>query len=201
MISHSDHFYCRPAMRQGRRVFLAAACGLGTVLDRAHAAHRPRQRNGRAAGAQLRTEDRVAFALMRFREGYHCSQSLLEAYADDIGIEPELARRLAAALAGGSGTGGECGVVGSAYIVLGAKYAGYLPSHGDTRREEELWSRVRNFLKEFRSRHGAITCRELLGFDVFTEEGRQEALRLDLFVKRCQGHIRSGIEILDALDR
>lgn len=147
----------------------------------------------------LGTEDRVSLALMRFREGYHCAQAVLEAYAEELGLEAEVARRLAAALAGGSTVGGECGVVGSGYLVLGARHANSVPAHGDTDREPALWSRVRRFTEEFRRRHGALTCRELLGVDVFARAGREEALRLDLFATRCPGHIRSGIEILDAL--
>jgi C_GCAxxG_C_C family probable redox protein len=136
---------------------------------------------------------------MRFREGFHCSQSVFEAYATDFDLDPELARRLAAGLAGGSTVGGECGVVGSAYLVLGLKYAGYGPAHGDTEREERLWSRVRRFLAEFKKRNGAITCRELLGVDAFAREGREEALRKNLFVTRCPKYIRDGVEILDSL--
>jgi C_GCAxxG_C_C family probable redox protein len=136
---------------------------------------------------------------MRFREGFHCSQSVFEAYAADFDLDPQLARRLAAALAGGSTVGGECGVVGSAYLVLGLKYAGDRAAHGDTEREDRLWSRVRQFLSEFRKRNGAITCVELLGVDAFSREGREEALRKNLFVKRCPKYIRDGIEILDSL--
>jgi C_GCAxxG_C_C family probable redox protein len=148
----------------------------------------------------LKTEDRVALALMRFREGFHCSQSVFEAYAADFDLDPELARRLPAALAGGSTVGGECGVIGSAYLVLGLRYAGHRPAHGDTQREQRLWSRVRQFLAEFKKRNGAINCRELLGVDAFTKEGREEALRKNLFVTRCPKHIRDGIEIIDSLD-
>jgi C_GCAxxG_C_C family probable redox protein len=125
---------------------------------------------------------------------------VLEAYAADFDLDPELARRLAAALAGGSTVGGECGVVGSAYLVLGLKYAGYRAAHGETEREDRLWGRVRQFLAEFKKRNGSITCRELLGIDAFTREGRDEALRKNLFVTRCPKYIRDGIEILDSLD-
>lgn len=72
-------------------------------------------------------------------------------------------------------------------------------AHGDTEREDRLWSRVRQFLSEFKKRNGAITCRELLGVDAFSREGREEALRKNLFVTRCTKYVRDGIEILDSL--
>ena len=186
---------------RGRRMFLSTACCLGAALKLGGPLPLVQGRKDDSTGALLKTEDRIALALMRFREGFHCSQSVLEAYAADFGLEAELARRIAAALAGGSTVGGECGVVGSGYLVLGLKYAGFRPAYGDVEREDQLWSRVRRFLAEFKKRHGAITCRELLGVDAFTKEGRAEALRKGLFVTRCPKHIRGGIEILDSLDR
>ncbi|MBM3788973.1 MAG: C_GCAxxG_C_C family protein [Acidobacteria bacterium] len=196
---HNPDVCSRRGCECGRRRFLAAfscfppACAL--------AIHPPeRQRSGNSpARTSLTTEDRIALALLRFREGFHCSQSVLETYAADLGLEPDTARSMAAALAGGSTAGGECGVIGSGYLVLGLRYAGFLPAHGDVEREDRLWSRVRRFLAEFGKRHGAITCRELLGVDVFTKEGREEALRRNLFASLCTNHIRSGIEILDSL--
>jgi C_GCAxxG_C_C family probable redox protein len=181
----------------GRRAFLAGVCSLGPGLRLAHAVCQ--NNKGEPGSALLKTEDRVFLAQMRFREGFHCSQSVFEAYALDFGLDPEMARRLAAALAGGSTVGGECGVVGSAYLVLGLRYAGYGPAHGDTEREDRLWSRVRRFLADFKKRNGAITCRELLGVDAFSREGREEALRNNLFVTRCPKYIRDGIEILESL--
>jgi C_GCAxxG_C_C family probable redox protein len=135
---------------------------------------------------------------MRFRMGFHCSQCVFEAYASDYGLEPELARRLASALAGGSTVGGECGAVASGYLVLGLRHGRTLPAHGKVERESELWDRVRQFVAEFRKRHGSINCRELLGVDVFTAEGQREAVKKGLFVTRCPQYIRDAITILEA---
>lgn len=194
MNRHTYRHPSPPGAACSRRVLLSAACGLGP----AWASGFPLQAT--SGGRRLETVDRIALALMRFHEGFHCSQSVLEAYALDFGLEADLARRMAAPLAGGSTAGGECGVVGSGYLVLGLRYAGLAPAYGDTDREERLWSRVRKFLAEFERRNGAITCQALLGLDAFTREGRKEALRRDLFAARCYGFIRSGIEILDSLD-
>ena len=58
-------------------------------------------------------------AAKRFTEGFHCSQSVLEAFAADYELDPVLARKIANPLAGGSGLGGECGAVTGALMVLG----------------------------------------------------------------------------------
>jgi len=131
--------------------------------------------------------------------GFHCAQSILYAYAEDFGINQDTALKIAAGLAGGSTVGGECGTVGAAYLVLGLRHGRTLPAFGDAEKEKELFSRIESFVKEFKARHGSITCRELLGIDVFTREGREDGLRRNLFADRCPRFIRSSIEILEQL--
>jgi hypothetical protein len=106
---------------------------------------------------------------------------------------------MANALAGGSGIGGECGAVASGYLVLGLRHGSTTPAYGDVDKEVELFSRISRFVSEFKKRHGAITCRELLGVDVFTKEGREEGLRKNLFTNRCPNYIRDAIMIVDSL--
>jgi C_GCAxxG_C_C family probable redox protein len=131
--------------------------------------------------------------------GFHCSQSVLEAYAEDFGLDPLMARRLAAGLAGGSTTGGECGALASGFVVLGLKHGRTLPSHGDPEKDSELFDRLRKLVELFRARHGGITCPELMGVDVLTPEGREEAIRKGLFQKKCLVQVRDVVEIIDSL--
>ncbi len=181
-----------------RRRFLRSA---GAVWALAALAARGAATSSSAATApyELTPEDRVAQALMRFRQGYHCSQSVLETYAGDFGLDPQLARRMAAALAGGSTVGGECGAVSSAYLVLGLRHGRLVPAHGDVSREAELFDRIRLFVQRFTEQHGALTCRELLGIDVFTPEGHAEGLRRNLFSTRCPQFIQDAILLLEEL--
>lgn len=182
-----------------RRRLLTTVCSLSPAL--ALGGRFPFHLGGKSmrAGFQRTTEDRIDLALMRFKMGFHCSQSLMEAYAEDFGLDPVLARRIAAALAGGSTVGGECGAIGSGYLVLGLRHSHTWPAYGDVEKENDLFGRVARFVDEFKKRHGAITCRELLGVDVFTKAGREEGLRRDLFATRCPSHIRDAITILDSL--
>lgn len=184
-----------------RRQFVQSACPLASVFALAGKSSTQEGVGQESPALQLETEDRIALALMRFKMGFHCSQSVLEAYAEDFGFEPELARKLASALAGGSTVGGECGAVASGYLILGLKYGQTIPAHGNLRREKRLWNRVRDFVSEFEKRHGSINCRDLLGIDVSTEEGWKRAVREDLFHTRCVSFIRDAITILESLAR
>ena len=183
----------------GRRRFLAAACSLCPTLALAESLPQHEVSGNETPSMGLPTEARVDRALREFGMGFHCAQSVFEAYAADFGIDPLVARRMANALAGGSGVGGECGAVASGYLVLGLRHGNTTPAYGDVDKEAELFGRISRFVGEFKKRHGAITCRELLGVDVFTKEGREEALRKDLFTKRCPNYIRDAITIVDSL--
>jgi C_GCAxxG_C_C family probable redox protein len=147
----------------------------------------------------LTVEDRVYLALSLFEQGFHCAQSVLGAYAG-ARLSEEAALKMGAALAGGSTVGGECGAVAAAYLVLGLKHARTVPVFGDVEKEQELFHRIRAFVEEFRGRHGAITCRELLGVDVFTAEGLAEGRQRGLFRDRCPCYVRDAITILESLD-
>lgn len=146
----------------------------------------------------LTVEDRLYLAASHFEQGFHCAQSVLAAYADG-GLSEEAALKMGAALAGGSTVGGECGAVAAGYLVLGLKHGRTVPAFGDVERERELFDRIRRFVEEFRKRHGAITCRELLGVDVFTAEGLSEGRRRGLFRDRCPRYVRDAITILESV--
>lgn len=146
----------------------------------------------------LTVDDRVHLAVSRFEQGFHCSQSVLAAYADG-GLSEEGALKMGAALAGGSTVGGECGAVAAGYLVLGLKHGRTVPAFGDVEKEKELFDRIRRFVEEFRKRHGALTCRELLGVDVFTPEGLAEGRHRGLFRERCPRYVRDAITILESV--
>jgi hypothetical protein len=104
---------------------------------------------------------------------------------------------MGAALAGGSTVGGECGAVAAGYLVLGLRHGRTVPTFGDVEKEQELFGRIRRFVEDFRKRHGAITCRELLGVDVFTPEGLAEGRRRGLFRDRCPRYVHDAVAILE----
>jgi C_GCAxxG_C_C family probable redox protein len=183
-----------------RRQMLVSLCGLCPVACGAtHVIQDKSQTAAPRLSDFLTTEDRIALAQMRFKEGFHCSQSVLAAYAEELGLDTDLALKMAAGLAGGSTVGGECGTVSAGYLILGLKHARLVPAGGDVAKEEELFGRIRKLVETFRSKHGSINCRELLGVDVFTREGYQEGLRRNLYGTRCPNFIRDAITTIDSL--
>jgi C_GCAxxG_C_C family probable redox protein len=142
-------------------------------------------------------KNRPEYAVERFMKSMNCSQAVLEAYAPALGMSPLMARRVATAMAGGMGTGSECGAVTGALMVIGLKYG--KTADMDQQADKETFQRVTEFFKMFKARHEHLRCSQLLGVDMGSPEGVKEAEKLGLFTKRCPAYVRSSAEILDTI--
>lgn len=140
---------------------------------------------------------RAQLAVERFREGFHCSQAVLEAWAPECRLDPIQARRIATPLAGGSGLGGECGALTGAFLVIGAKWG--VSRADDTEGFLSAISKVKDLADRFRSLHGAVNCRELLGLDVFSEEGFREFQEEDMKLNRCVQYVEDTMNLLEQI--
>jgi C_GCAxxG_C_C family probable redox protein len=140
--------------------------------------------------------EKVEAAVACFRDGFNCSQAILSTYGGNWGLERETSLKVAAALGAGMGCLGEvCGAVTGALLVIGLKYG-----HTEAKDKEtkgKTYARVRDFAGRFRSRHGALCCRELLGCDLATEEGMAAARQQRLFTELCPKLVRTAAELLE----
>ena len=91
---------------------------------------------------------RVSLAHSRFSEGYSCSQSVLAAFAPELGLDADAALRVSAAFGGGMGrTGGTCGAVTGALMALGLKYGATV---ADPVAKERTYALTREFIAQVR---------------------------------------------------
>ncbi len=133
-----------------------------------------------------------------YTQGYSCSQSVLGAFAESYGLNRAEALRVAAAFGGGiSRTGQICGAASGAIMVLGLAEASLDPA--DKATKQRLYALGQEFLAHFQSRFGAITCPVLLGVDLTTPEGLQQARDQGLFKSICPGLVSGAVEILEEL--
>jgi hypothetical protein len=58
---------------------------------------------------------------------------------------------------------------------------------------------VQAFAEEFKARHETLECRELLGCDISTPEGFDEARQTGLFNDRCPCFVADAVEILEEM--
>jgi C_GCAxxG_C_C family probable redox protein len=137
-------------------------------------------------------------AVATFRGAFNCAQAVFVAFAPELGLERELALRVAGGFGGGIGRMGEvCGAVTGAVLAIGLKHGKYRPE--DNAAREKTYALVQEFSRQFRERHGKLLCRELLGCDVSTPEGRQAAHDSGLHDTLCPQLVRDAAEIVEQL--
>ena len=114
------------------------------------------------------------------------------------GLDRETALRVAGAFgAGMARTGGTCGAVTGALMVIGLTYAKTVQGDDDSR--ERTYALAQEFMDAFRERNGSLLCRELLGADVSTPEGMRTVRERDLFRTVCPAFVSSAGQILERL--
>lgn len=141
--------------------------------------------------------DKPHTAVELFNSGYNCSQSVLTAFAEPYGLARETALKMASGFGGGmGGTGGVCGALTGACMALGLAFGPSVP--GDKSAKAEMYRQIRLLSEEFKSRTGALMCRDLLGFDVSTPAGQLAAKQPGAFDK-CGEFVRVAAEIVDKM--
>ena len=97
-----------------------------------------------------------------FKQGYNCSQAVLAAFAEELGIDFETAMKLSSSFGGGMGSLREvCGAVSGMFMVAGIKYGYDKP--GDRHGKVGHYKRIQTLAGKFREENQSIICRELLG--------------------------------------
>jgi len=137
-------------------------------------------------------------AVEAFAGSCNCAQAVLSVYAEELGLDPGAARRLASTLGGGLGhTGSLCGAAAGAFLVLGLRLGD--PGGGDRAQKEKGYSACQEFLRRFEARCGARDCRSLIGYDVSDPAQLAQAREAAVFQKRCPDFVRAACEILDEM--
>jgi C_GCAxxG_C_C family probable redox protein len=139
--------------------------------------------------------DPVVRAEALFARGVSCAPAVLAAFAPGLGLDAETAARLASTFGGGiAGTGNACGAITGALMAIGlARGPGTAP---DAARKADATAEAKALLAAFTARHGSIACRDLLGVDLGTPEGRARAAEAGLFRTVCPGLVRSAASLL-----
>ena len=96
-----------------------------------------------------------------FLKGYNCSQSVVAAFAPQLGLTEEMALRLSAGFGAGIGRMREvCGAFCGVVTVLSMVYA----DPADPKDKSRMYALVQQTAEQYRTRNGggSIICRELL---------------------------------------
>ena len=132
-----------------------------------------------------------------FKEGFSCSMAVLATYCEQFGLDKNLAYKVSSGFGGGMHLDQTCGAVTGAFMVLGLKF-------GRTRADDieakmKVAKLTNEFAKKFKVRHNSIRCTDLIGCNISTLQGFEEAKKKDLFKQLCPKYVVSAAEILDEM--
>jgi C_GCAxxG_C_C family probable redox protein len=128
----------------------------------------------------------------------NCAQSVINAFIDELGIDRATALKLSLGFGGGMGhTGGTCGAVTAAYMVLGLKQE--FDINNPKANRDKMYVMVQEFNKRFKKINGTINCTELLGYDLSTPEGAAAVKEKSLSTTICPKFVKDAVEIVEGM--
>lgn len=122
-----------------------------------------------------------------FDDGWYCSQAVLGAFCEKYGMSKDIAFKISCGLNSGSRCAELCGAVSGAVLVIGLKY-------GDSK--SICNSKTEEFMRAFREKKGDVVCRNILGCDIFTPEGKAKAINGNLFETVCKKAVVDAAQVL-----
>lgn len=137
-------------------------------------------------------------ACTTFDEGFNCAQAVFSTYAEQFGLDREVALKIAGAFGGGMARMGDtCGAVTGAFMVIGLKH-GKAEKKDDPARER-TYKLTNEFAARFRELHGSLMCRELINCDISTPDGLKRAQDGKIFKTICPKFVRDAGIILEQI--
>lgn len=118
-----------------------------------------------------------------FKSGYNCSQAVLGAFADDLGMSFETAVLLSSSFGGGMGRLREvCGAVSGMFMAAGLAF-GY-SDVSDHKAKADHYALIQSLASDFKEQNGSIICRELLGLSEKNPDNPMPEKRTEQYYKK-----------------
>ena len=129
-----------------------------------------------------------------FGSGFNCAQSVLAVFCEDYGLSQKEALLVASGFGAGLRSGEVCGAVTGAVMVIGLKYGQNKAE--DKESKQKCNEAAEEFIRAFKGRNKSIICRDIIGCDLSTTQGRQLATEKNLFQTVCSDMVKSAVELL-----
>lgn len=109
-------------------------------------------------------------------QGYHCSESIIRAVPEALGLNlsDDIIKAACGFFAGGGGTGGRCGVIESCLIIISTIY-GRLDSETS---DQDIRDLALELMKRFKEKFGTINCCEIKPKEVAKYGGEYGCMRI-----------------------
>ncbi len=141
---------------------------------------------------------RIEKVVSLFKDKFNCAQSIMSTYSTQYGLDNDTALKLATGFGGGMARFGRtCGAVSGAFMVIGLKYG--MGINEDIEVKEKTYQVIRKFSDRFQEINGSVICRELLGCDINTLEGKDYYNQNEFFEKKCLQYVKNAAEVLEEI--
>lgn len=132
-------------------------------------------------------------AVAAHAEGFNCSQAVVSAVCEEFGTDRVTALRLSGAFGGGVAcSGGMCGAISGAMMLIGMKHSRTSPM--DDTSKARCYEVAAEFLHRFKESHGGcVNCRDLLRGNRFDPE-EYNVMEQDGRLAWCDDFIRYAAE-------
>ncbi len=132
-------------------------------------------------------------AVSFFRSGFICSESILMAMQDFLGLERNPS--IATGFGGGIGRKGSvCGAVTGAILAINLKY-GRRKSEEDNIKEKAFFKAL-EFYNKFEEKMGSAICYDIIKCDLTTEEGQKFFEENNIIEEKCFKCVETSVDIL-----
>lgn len=105
--------------------------------------------------------EKAKLAMQLHTEGHNCAQAVFCAFADELGIDQQTARRLMEGFGGGMGDHKNvCGALSGAVAVIGYHFSNGVPARGPQR--NMVYGKVSQATQAFKEQYQSCVCDEIL---------------------------------------
>ena len=133
-----------------------------------------------------------------FLSGFSCAQAVFSTYCEDLGLESDMAKRIAGGFGGGMGYISEtCGAVTGAFMLIGLKHGKV--EVDDNAARDRTYALIQEFTSRFKAINSSVKCTELLGYDLSIPEDLVIVKEKQLFSTHCPKFVRDSSDIIAEL--
>ena len=126
------------------------------------------------------------------RKGTNCAQAVLVSLCEEVGIDEKTAMKFTCAFGGGCRNGDICGAASGALAALGLALG-----NDDIENKEaqaEAYKVFIEFNRRFKEKYGHLACRDLLGCDTSTVEGKEYMKQHPELKQKCWEMVDYAVE-------
>jgi len=132
-----------------------------------------------------------------FSNGFRCSQAVFVVFAEALGLDKDLALKIATPFGGGFDRGDYCGAYCGALMAIGLKYGSYNPN--DEEAIEKTKTMKALFERDFNKTEKGLLCKEILGYDKSIPEELEIIKSEEITKDICPKIVERAVEIVEKI--